>query len=203
MGEGQVTVDGERFELPSPFFVIATQNPVEQEGTFPLPEAQLDRFVVKTVMGYPGTEGELALLNRREGRTTKTPSAESRLTREEVRDLQQVPERVTTTEDVKRYMIGLCRATRADSRTDIGVSPRGLQRLYEAARARAVMSGRDYVTPEDVQQLAQPVLAHRLVLVTEAKVNDVAKADIVDDVLDEVPVPGADDGSSADVSSAD
>ncbi|WP_424016193.1 AAA family ATPase (plasmid) [Halorientalis pallida] len=197
MGEGQVTVDGDRFDLPEPFFVIATQNPVEQEGTFPLPEAQLDRFIIKTEMGYPGTEGELELLNRREQRDMKIPTAETQLTPDEVQTLQQVPEQITVTEDLKRYMIQLTQATREDNRTNIGVSPRGLQRLYEASRARAVMLGRDYVTPEDVQQLAQPVLAHRLVLETEAKVENVSKADIVDNVLQRVSVPGAETGGGS------
>lgn len=197
MGEGQVTVDGDRFDLPEPFFVIATQNPVEQEGTFPLPEAQLDRFIIKTEMGYPGTEGELELLNRREQRDMKIPTAKTQLTPDEVQTLQQVPEQITVTEDLKRYMIQLTQATREDNRTNIGVSPRGLQRLYEASRARAVMLGRDYVTPEDVQQLAQPVLAHRLVLETEAKVDNVSKADIVDNVLQRVSVPGAETGGEA------
>ncbi|RXK47806.1 AAA family ATPase [Halorientalis pallida] len=197
MGEGQVTVDGDRFDLPEPFFVIATQNPVEQEGTFPLPEAQLDRFIIKTEMGYPGPEGELELLNRREKRNMKIPTADTQLTPDEVQALQQVPEQITVTEDLKRYMIQLTQATRDDNRTNIGVSPRGLQRLYEASRARAVMLGRDYVTPEDVQQLAQPVLAHRLVLETEAKVNDVSKRDIVDNVLQRVSVPGAESSGGA------
>ncbi|WP_299269488.1 AAA family ATPase [Halorientalis sp.] len=197
MGEGQVTVDGDRFDLPDPFFVVATQNPVEQEGTFPLPEAQLDRFIVKTEMGYPGPEGELELLNRREQRDMQIPTADTQLTPEAVQTLQQVPEQITVTEELKRYMIRLTQATRDDNRTNIGVSPRGLQRLYEASRARAVVLGRDYVTPEDVQQLAQPVLAHRLVLETEAKVNDVSKRDIVDHVLQRVSVPGAENAGGA------
>lgn len=193
MGEKQVTVDGEKFELPQPFFVVATQNPVEQEGTFPLPEAQLDRFIIKTSMGYPGTEDALTLLNRRETRTTKMPGTESQLTRAAVRELQQVPEGVTATEETKRYMIQVCEATRNERRTDVGVSPRGLQRIYEATRARAVQRGRDYVTPEDVQRLAGPVLAHRLVLETRARVNDVSKADVVESVLNTVSVPGGND----------
>jgi len=194
MGEGQVTVDGDRFDLPSPFFVVATQNPVEQEGTFPLPEAQLDRFIIKTEMGYPGAEGEFALLNRRESRSEKSPTVESALSASAVQSLQQVPERITVTEDLKWYMIKLCQTTRDDDRTDIGVSPRGLQRLFETTRARSVVRGRDFVTPEDVQTLTHDVLAHRLVLSTEAKVNGVRKDDVIEDAIASVPVPGSDPG---------
>ncbi|MFB6298208.1 MAG: AAA family ATPase [Salinirussus sp.] len=192
MGEGQVTVEGEQYDLPVPFFVVATQNPVEQEGTFPLPEAQLDRFIVKTSMGYPDAEGELSLLDRRDRRTTRMPTVGRRLTRETVRDLQRTVESVTVTEDLKRYMVRLCRATRADDRVEVGVSPRGLQRLFEATRARATVRGRGYATPEDVQQLARPVLAHRIVLATEARVEGVAEATVVEAALSEIPVPRAD-----------
>lgn len=201
MGEGQVTVDGDRFSLPEPFFVIATQNPIEQEGTFPLPEAQLDRFIIKTSIGYPDEKGELTLLNRREERTSKMPSVEQLLDPGRVSELQHAPETITVTEDLKRYMIQVCRATRDDERTETGVSPRGVQRLYEATRARAVIRGRDYVTPEDVQQLAVPVLAHRLVIATEARVDNVSKADVVEACIEAVPVPKADHGDAA--SSAD
>jgi MoxR-like ATPase len=189
MEEEQVTVDGVTHDLPDPFFVIATQNPVEQEGTFALPEAQLDRFAVKASIGYPDEEGEVDLLRRRAGREARSPSVEAVLSEERVLDLRRTPEAITVDEDLLYYVAHLARATREDRRVGVGVSPRGTQRLFEAARARAVVAGREYVTPDDVKRVAQPVLAHRLVLTPDAKVEDVAKRDVVVDVLDEVPVP--------------
>jgi MoxR-like ATPase len=189
MEEEQVTVDGVTHDLPDPFFVIATQNPVEQEGTFALPEAQLDRFAVKASIGYPDEAGEVELLRRRAGREARSPSVEPVLSEERVLDLRRTPEAITVDEDLLYYVAHLARATREDRRVEVGVSPRGTQRLFEAARARAVVAGREYVTPDDVKRVAQPVLAHRLVLTPDAKVEDVAKRDVVVDVLDEVPVP--------------
>jgi MoxR-like ATPase len=192
MEERQVTADGETRELPSPFFVIATQNPVEQEGTFSLPEAQVDRFAVKASMGYPSYEGEAELLRRRASREARSPSVESVLSTEAVRALQRVPETVRVEEDVLHYVLEICRATREDARVAIGVSPRGTQRLFETARARAVITGREYVTPDHVKTVAEPVLAHRLVLTADARVNGARKSTVVEDVLGRVEVPTVD-----------
>ena len=189
MEEEQVTVDGTTHELPDPFFVIATQNPVEQEGTFPLPEAQVDRFAVKTAVGYPDEDGEIELLRRRAARNTRSPTIEPVLDTEQVRALRASPEAVRVDDDLLRYVAGLARATREDHRVAVGVSPRGTQRLFETARARAVVEGRAYVTPDDVKRVARPSLTHRLVLTPDAQVEDVAKSDVVTDVLDTVPVP--------------
>ncbi|MFC4249088.1 AAA family ATPase [Natribaculum luteum] len=189
MEEGQVTVDGETRTLPQPFFVIATQNPVEQEGTFPLPEAQVDRFLVKTAMGYPDEEGEVELLQRRVDRETMSPAVDAVLEPDRVARLRQVPETIRVDEDVLEYVAALARRTRTDGRVEVGVSPRGTQRLFEAARAYAAISGREYVTPDDVKRVAQPVMAHRLVLTPDATVNEVEKAQIVESVLESVPVP--------------
>ena len=189
MEEHQVTVNGETRVLPLPFFVIATQNPVEQEGTFRLPEAQIDRFLVKTSIGYPSFEGEAELLRRRGDRNTRSPTIESVLSTDHVQALQRVPETVRVEEDLMTYMLQLTRATREDSRVRVGVSPRGTQRLFETARARAVIDGREYVTPDIVTTVSRPVLAHRLVLTPDARVNGVEKAAIIDTVLDETPVP--------------
>lgn len=189
MEEGQVTVDGETRMLPQPFFVIATQNPVEQEGTFPLPEAQMDRFMVKSSIGYPDDEGELELLRRRAGRTTQSPSVERVLDPDRVDDLRAVPETVRVESDLLSYMTAITRATREDYRVEVGVSPRGTQRLFESARARAVISDRDFVTPDDVKDVAQPALAHRLVLTPDATVENVEKREVIADVLNETPVP--------------
>ncbi|MGB9986538.1 AAA family ATPase [Salarchaeum japonicum] len=192
MEEGQVTVGGETHQLPEPFFVIATQNPVEQEGTFPLPEAQLDRFVVKSSLGYPDDSGEVELLRRRAGRTEQSPSVDTVLDIEGVRALRAVPEDVRVNDDVLEYVSAVARATREDPRVEVGVSPRGTQRLFEVARARATVRGREFVTPEDVKRMADAALAHRLVLTPDASVQDVSKRDVVADVLDGVPVPTVD-----------
>jgi len=191
MDEGQVSADGETFDLPDPFFVIATQNPVEQEGTFRLPEAQRDRFIVKVSMGYPDRAGELELIDRRSNRTTTIPHVDRVVDAERVAALRQVPETVTVEREVREYLVDLARATRADSRVDIGVSPRGIQRFYEAARAHAVVAGRSYVAPDDVKAVAPAVLTHRLVLTSEASIRDVDPAAVVSDVLDTVEVPAA------------
>ncbi|WP_227375863.1 AAA family ATPase [Haladaptatus halobius] len=189
MEEQQVTMDGDTRELPDPFFVIATQNPVEQEGTFPLPEAQVDRFAVKTSLGYPDMDGEVELLRRRADRHSQSPSIESVLDNRSVTDLQSVPESVRVEEDLLEYMAAVARETRDDRRAEIGVSPRGTQRLFEASRARAAMQGREFVTPDDVKRVAYPVLTHRVVLTPDAKVNNVRKDEIIEAVLDGVPVP--------------
>ena len=189
MEERQVTVDGDTHPLPEPFFVIATQNPVEQEGTFPLPEAQVDRFAVKTSLGYPAEDGEVELLRRRADRHSQSPSADEVLDAESVRELQAVPETVRVDEDLLSYMVAVARETREDRRVEVGVSPRGTQRLFEAARTRAAMIGREYVTPDDVKRVAYPVLSHRVVLTPDAKVNNVNKDEVVETVLDSVPVP--------------
>ncbi|KAB1186596.1 MULTISPECIES: MoxR family ATPase [Haloferax] len=192
MEEGQVTVDGETHQLPKPFFVIATQNPVEQEGTFTLPEAQVDRFVVKSAIGYPDLDGEVELLRRRAGREEQSPSIERVLDRESVVAIRRAPEQVRVDDDLLRYMAELTRETRTDRRVRVGVSPRGTQRLFEATRARAVIEGRTFVTPDDVKRVAQSVLAHRLVLTPDARVEDVQKADVIAEVLDRVSVPTVD-----------
>ncbi|AFK18338.1 MoxR family ATPase [Haloferax mediterranei ATCC 33500] len=192
MEEGQVTVDGETHQLPTPFFVIATQNPVEQEGTFTLPEAQVDRFVVKSAIGYPDVDGEVELLRRRAGRTEQSPSVECVLDRDSVVAIRRAPESVRVDDDLLRYMADLARETRTDRRVRIGVSPRGTQRLFEATRARAVIEGREFVTPDDVKHVTQSVLAHRLVLTPDARVEDVQKSDVVADVLGRVAVPTLD-----------
>jgi MoxR-like ATPase len=189
MEEGQVTVDGETYGLPDPFFVIATQNPVEQEGTFPLPEAQKDRFVVKTSLGFPPLAGELELIDRRADRTSQTPSVSTVCTTEQIRRLREAPEHVHVEDDLRRYVAALARATREDERVKGGVSPRGTQRLFEATRAMACCRGREFATPEDVKAVAQSVLAHRLVLTADARVDTVEKADVVADILDEEQVP--------------
>ncbi|GAA0280626.1 AAA family ATPase [Halobacterium noricense] len=191
MGEGQVSVNGTTHELPSPFFVIATQNPVEQEGTFGLPEAQRDRFMVKTSMGYPGLDGELELIDRRANRFEHVPSVTPVLDgAETVADLQHVPETVDVETRLREYLVRIGRRTREDDRVDVGVSPRGIQKLFEASRARATLAGRDYVVPDDIKTTAIPALQHRLVLTAEADAKGVDREAIIEDVLEQLAVPG-------------
>ncbi|MXV63652.1 AAA domain-containing protein [Natronorubrum sp. JWXQ-INN-674] len=189
MEEGQVTVDGETHDLPDPFVVIATQNPVEQEGTFELPEAQRDRFMIKTSLGYPDPEGTRELIDRRADRDQPDPTVEPVVDREAVLELQRVPEGVTVDGPIRDYIGEICRTTRRDGRVDVGVSPRGVQRLFEASRARAVLDGRDYVVPDDVKCIAGPALAHRLVLNPEANIQGASRRAVVESVLDDVDVP--------------
>ncbi|AHG03776.1 ATPase AAA [Halobacterium sp. DL1] len=189
MEEGQVSVDGETRQLPDPFFVIATQNPVEQEGTFRLPEAQRDRFAVKAGIGYPDRPGERELIDRRADRTATTPVVSQVVPDDALADLQAVPETVAVADGVRDYVVDVGRATREDDRVEVGVSPRGTQRLFEVARARAVIHGREYVTPDDVKRVALPVLVHRLVLTGAATVENTDPEDVVQDVLERVEVP--------------
>jgi len=189
MEEGQVSVDGTTHDLPDPFVVVATQNPIEQEGTFRLPEAQRDRFSVKTSLGYPSVDGEMDLLDRRANRRTLAPSVDPVADEETVLGLQDVAEDVSVREPVRRYIVDIARETRTDERSAVGVSPRGVQRVFEAARASAVIAGRDYVVPDDVKRLAVATMAHRVVLSTNATVEGVDAADIVRDALDRVEVP--------------
>ena len=189
MEEKQVTVENETRQLPRPFFVIATQNPVEQEGTFPLPEAQVDRFLVKSSIGYPARDGFSELLRRRSNRDEQSPSVNRVLDDGELAALQKVPETIHVNDDLLTYLSDIAIATSQDNRVNVGISPRGAQRLFEAMRARALMNAREYATPDDVREIVRPVLAHRLVLTAEAEVNDISKYAIIDDVLDTVPVP--------------
>jgi len=189
MEEEQVTVDGDTYDLPTPFFVLATQNPVEMEGTFELPEAQVDRFLVKSSIGYPDEGGEEELLHRRLARDEQSPSVEAVLSGDQVTGIREAPESVRVEDDLVTYVAAIARATREDRRVEVGVSPRGTQRLLEATRARAAMVGREFVTPDDVKRVAQPVLAHRIVLTPDARVDEVQKSTVVDAVLEEVPVP--------------
>ncbi len=193
MEEGQVTVDGETHELPEPFFVLATQNPVEQEGTFELPEAQRDRFMIKTSLGYPDEAGTRELIDRRAGRDVPDPTIGQVIDKETLVGLQNAPESVTVEDAVRDYIARLCRTTRTDGRVRVGVSPRGVQRLFELSRSHAVLAGRSYVVPDDIKRIAPAALAHRLVLDPEASVRGVSKRDVIRDILDSVDVPAMQD----------
>lgn len=188
MSEAQVTVEGVRRDLPRPFFVVATQNPVEYHGTYPLPEAQLDRFAVRLTMGYPDAPHELEMLfSQHEQHPFDTLAPV--LSGEEVLALQAAVRQVRVSEPVAEYLLRLVAATRADPRLRLAVSPRGSLALYRAAQAHARMDGREFVLPEDIRALAVPVLAHRVMLDTRARYGGLEARQLIQDALDTVPVP--------------
>ncbi len=196
MSERQVSVGGETHSLPEPFFVIATQNPVEQEGTFELPEAQLDRFMTKTTLGYPDRTGERTILDRRDARDTSQPQPSQVVKPEAVPEIQASAEDVDVAGPVKDYVVDVARATRGSDSVKTGVSPRGVQRLFEASRSHAALEGRSYVVPDDVHAMVDPVLTHRVIHTTEARVRGIDKQDVVDKAVEALPVPSMEETQS-------
>lgn len=192
MEERQVTVDGRTRALPEPFLVMATQNPVELEGTFPLPEAQLDRFVVKVAPGYPSVEEEDEML-RRFGHDDPSARLSAVTAPEEIVALQKAREAVEVGDAVRAYLLDVVRATRGDARLALGASPRAALALHRAAQARALIDGRQFVLPDDVKRLAEPVLAHRLLLRADARLRGEASERVVAELLARVPVPVEDE----------
>lgn len=189
MAEGQVSAEGTTFALPRPFHLIATANPVELEGTFPLPEAQLDRFMVRLSVGYLEREAETAILLNRVARKQEATSVEQIIDAAQLRALQQGVEATQVDADIARYCVDLAAASRRHEDVEVGVSPRGAQALLLLSRARAAMCGRDYIVPDDVQHLAVCALAHRLTLTARAWADGAAAAAIIREVLETVPVP--------------
>ena len=191
MEERQVTADDGTHQLEPPFLVLATQNPIEYEGTYPLPEAQLDRFLVRLRVGYPAADDEWRMLDARARRGTEAVALRPVIDRHGLLSLQAAVEAVHVGPAVGRYMVALATATRESSEVEVGASPRGSLALLRLARARAALEGRDFVVPDDVKAVAVPALAHRLVLRPELWVRRVDAADVVQRVLDEVPAPPA------------
>jgi len=189
MQEGQVTVEGETFALPEPFHVLATANPVEYEGTYPLPEAQLDRFMVRVGFGYPTPDEEWDVLARRVARRREAQELRQVTDAAGLLAMQAAVEGIAVDESVGRYCVELARATRTHPSVLMGASPRGALALLLVARALAVIDGRDYVVPEDVKAAAQPVLAHRITVKPELWMSRVAGADVVHAVLTSVAAP--------------
>lgn len=190
MEERQVSVDGTTYVLETPFMVIATQNPIEMEGTYPLPEAQRDRFTARVSMGYPGRAAELQLLDSH-GATDPIDDLEPVADALEVRKLIEVVRTVHVADEVKQYVVDLLGATRSAPELRLGASPRSGLQLIRAARAFAALDGRDYVLPDDVQHLAGPVLAHRLLPTAEAQVSGHTAEDFVSDLVARTPLPSA------------
>ena len=188
MEEASVTIDGETLDIPKPFFVMATQNPIEYEGTYPLPEAQLDRFLLKIKMGYPTAQQEIEVLRRAENRQP-IQEIEAVMSVEELLKLQQHVKQVYVEDGVKSYIVDIARATRNHQNVYLGVSPRASIALMNAAQAYAFMQNRDFVKPDDIKYLAPFVFGHRLILAPEARYEGVQPEDIIKEVIQQIYVP--------------
>lgn len=190
MEERQVTVDGHTYPLEPPFMVLATQNPIEYEGTFPLPEAQLDRFMLRIRLGYPGKEEEIEVLNRQQHQHPVN-TLEQVLGVEELRTAQEAIKDIYVDQLVKEYIINIVRQTREHPDVYLGSSTRGALAIYRLGQARAALLGRDYVLPDDVKALAGPALGHRIIVGPAARIKDIEPEQIVQDIVDQMAVPGA------------
>jgi MoxR-like ATPase len=190
MEERQVTVDGQTFPLGPPFMVLATQNPIEYEGTFPLPEAQLDRFMLRIRLGYPTKEEEIEVLDRQR-RVHPIEEIEQIVSVEELLEAQEAIKEIYVDDLVESYLVELVRETRQHPDVYLGSSTRGALALYRLGQARAAMFGRDYVLPDDIKALARAALGHRIIVGPAARIKDIEQEAIVEDILAKVPVPGA------------
>ena len=188
MEEGSITVDGETLQLPKPFFVMATQNPIEYEGTYPLPEAQLDRFLLKIKMGYPTKQEEIEVLRRME-KTLPIEQIDAVLTIEQLMDLQRQVRDVHVEDNIKEYIVSIAQQTRHHNQVYLGVSPRASISLMKAAQAYAFMKDRNYVIPDDVQYLVKFVFGHRIILKPEARYEGATEEAVIDYVLRYINVP--------------
>jgi len=197
MGEGQVSVDGQTRMLPQPFIVLATDNPIEYEGTYELPEAQLDRFLMRLRLGYLSTGNETDMLRRRVSRATEYAELNAVTSPDGVLAMRDSLERVEISPDLLDYIVAIVQATRNDAQVQVGASPRGGLALVQLARAQAVLSKRDYVVPDDIKQVAVPALAHRVTLRPELWVRQVSADDVVAKLLAAVPTPKTDPRAQA------
>jgi MoxR-like ATPase len=189
MQERQVTVENETFKLSKPFIVLATQNPIEYEGTYPLPEAQLDRFIMKISIGYPSFKDEVAILTNRIERKSDEVKIEKVASAKDVLYLQEMVENVYVSDEIKEYIVRIVTATRKAPEVEVGASVRGSLALLKLSRARALMQGRDFVIPDDVKYVAIPALRHRLILKPEFWLKGIKPDHILEKILKEVPVP--------------
>jgi MoxR-like ATPase len=191
MEEKQVTVDGVTHALPTPFMVLATQNPIEYEGTFPLPEAQLDRFLLRVRLGYPNPADEIEILDRQQLRHP-IETLEAVIGVEELQAVMEEIKKIYVSKPVKRYLVDLVNRTRQSSDVYLGASPRGSLALFRTGQAVAALAGRDYVLPDDIKSLAIPVLAHRVIVGPAARLRELSAEKIVEEILETLPVPGGD-----------
>jgi MoxR-like ATPase len=193
MEEHQITVDGTTYKMPSPFHIFATQNPVEYEGTFPLPETQLDRFLLRISLGYPSTSDEMTIIERQQY-THPIEQLDSVIETSEVLMLQETVKKIYVDDLIKQYIVSLVDATRHHPSIYLGSSPRGSLALFRTAQSRALMEGRDYVLPDDIKYLAEPVLSHRIKLIAASSSQDGSAGTYLADILDTLPVPGVPHG---------
>ncbi|MFI9535158.1 AAA family ATPase [Nocardia fusca] len=191
MAEGQVSIDGETFPLPQPFVVLATDNPIEYEGTYPLPEAQLDRFAIQLRLGYLSEQDETQMIRRRLERGAAEPRVNQVIDAKGLLEMRHAVEFVSVHPDVVGYVVALASATRAHAQVEVGASPRSELDLVQMARARALLNGRDFVVPEDVKALAIPAMAHRITLRPEMWVRRIRGEDVISELLRRLPVPRA------------
>ena len=189
MQEHQVTIEGDTHVLPEPFVVLATQNPIESEGTYPLPDAQLDRFMMKLSVGYPGRPIERAILIKRKQRGKDEHDLKAITSPEKLREMQQSLEKVQVDDSIIEYIVEIIHRTREDPRIKVGSSPRGAQSLFKLSRALAVLNGRDYVIPDDIKRLCIYTLRHRMILRPEPRIKGVKTEEIISQILEEVEVP--------------
>lgn len=189
MAEGQVSIDGQTHRLPTPFIVLATDNPIEYEGTYPLPEAQLDRFAVRLALRYLSESDETSMLRRRLDRGSAEPTVQQVVDAERLTAMRESVEQVSVHEDVLHYVVSLAAATRHHPQVAVGASPRAELDLVQLARARALLCKRDYVIPEDVKALAVPAVAHRITLRPEMWVRRIEGSDVMEELLRRLPVP--------------
>ncbi len=190
MEERQMTVDGVTHKMPYPFLVLATQNPIEYEGTFPLPEAELDRFLMRIHLGYPAMEQEIEIMEKQQ-LVHPIERLEQVADSQELLRLHEAAKGIYLDDLIKQYIVSLVAATRAHSNVYLGASPRGSLALFRTAQARALVQARDYVLPDDVKALAEPVLAHRLIINPAARMREVTGSSVVEELLSAVPVPGS------------
>ena len=193
MAEGQVSVEGRSIVLPDPFFLIATQSPIESEGTFPLPEVQKDRFFLSLSIGYPDRISEAAIMGKQRGETRPLDDLKPVTDVDTTRKMQESILDVHVSEGIKDYILSIIVGTRSDSRLTLGVSPRGSLALYKGSQALAAIRGRDFVTPEDIKDIAHPVLAKRILIKSEFSAKGLRESDIIGSILDSVEVPGYQD----------
>jgi MoxR-like ATPase len=189
MQERQATLEGQTFPIPPPFFVLATQNPIEHEGTYPLPEAQVDRFLLRIDVGYPTADQEVEILRRREERASDDMPVRAITSPDEVRALQAAVETVHVDPAIHTYMVAIVAGTRTHTQVEIGASPRGSLALLKLSRARAALANRDFVTPDDVKAVAPYALAHRIILKPDPWIRGVRTSAVLADVLNQTPVP--------------
>jgi MoxR-like ATPase len=189
MEERQVTVDGQTYLMDEPFLVLATQNPIEYEGTFPLPEAQLDRFMLRIRIGYPDKSSEISILGAQQF-AHPIATLQQIVSQEELLGAQEAVKQVYADDLIKEYIVNLCVATRDHPDVYLGVSPRGSLALYRTSQALAAIRERDYIIPDDVKVLAEPTLAHRLIISPAARIKNVDPLEVIQDILSSIQVPG-------------